>query len=275
MLDHSDSGSSALSMPGGGPRVPNRKPKRYERRVTALETADGATILRFDNGPVNAADLDMLNVIIESMRSVQGPVVLTGAGRAFSAGVDLRALVDGGTDYAERFVAALSEAFLAIYNHPAPVVAAINGHAIAGGCVLAMCADVRLMSGGTIGLTELSVGVPFPVAALEICRAAMGTSATRAALGAKTIDADTALARGWVDEVVGKDELVDTALATARELGRYASAAYAATKAQLHKPVHALIDVSAATDAEVRDSWISEETRSRIVGFLDALARGR
>ena len=243
--------------------------------MTALEPADGATILRFDNAPVNAADLDFLNVIIDSMRKVEGPVVLTGAGRAFSAGVDLRALVDSGTDYAEQFVIALSEAFLSIYDHPAPVVAAINGHAIAGGCVLAMCADVRLMSGGTIGLTELSVGVPFPVAALEICRAAMGTSATRAALGAKTIDADTALARGWVDEVVAKEELLDQALATARELGQYSPAAYAATKAQLHKPVHAAIDASAAADADVTASWISEETRGHIVGFLDSLARGR
>ncbi len=243
--------------------------------MTALETADGATILRFDNAPVNALDLDLLNVIIASMRSAEGPVVITGAGRAFSAGVDLRALADGGTDYAGKFVAALSEAFLAIYDHPAPVVAAVNGHAIAGGCVLAMCADVRLISGGTIGLTELSVGVPFPVAALEICRAAMGTSATRAALQAKTIDAATALARGWVDEVIGKDELLEKALATARELGQYSAAAYAATKTQLHKPIRAAIDAGAAADRDVRASWISEETRGRINAFLESLARGR
>jgi len=243
--------------------------------MTALEKADGATILRFDNAPVNALDLDLLNLIISSMRSVEGPVVLTGAGRAFSAGVDLRALVDGGADYAAQFVAALSEAFLAIYDHPAPVVAAVNGHAIAGGCVLAMCADVRLMSGGTIGLTEMSVGVPFPVAALEICRAAMGSSATRAALGAKTIDTETALARGWVDELVGKDELLDKALVTARELAAYSPAAYAATKSELHEPVRAAIDAGAATDADVRASWISEETRGRINAFLESLARGR
>lgn len=243
--------------------------------MTALETADGATILRFDNAPVNALDLDLLNVIIASMRSAEGPVVITGAGRAFSAGVDLRTLADGGTEYAAKFVAALSEAFLAIYDHPAPVVAAVNGHAIAGGCVLAMCADVRLMSGGTIGLTELSVGVPFPVAALEICRAAMGTSATRAVLQAKTIDAETALARGWVDEVIGKDELLEKALATARELGQYSAAAYAATKTQLHKPVRAAIDAGAAADSDVRASWISEETRGRINAFLESLARGR
>ncbi len=243
--------------------------------MTDLETADGVTIVRFDNAPVNALDLDLLEVIIAAMGSVQGPVVLTGAGRAFSAGVDLRALVDGGTDYAERFVAALSEAFLAIYDHPAPVVAAINGHAIAGGCVLAMCADARLMSGGTIGLTELSVGVPFPVAALEICRDGMGVSAARAALQAKTIDADTALARGWIDAVVPKDDLLPQALATARELGQYSPAAYAATKIQLHKPVRAAIDAGTEADADVRASWISEETRGRIAGFLESLARGR
>ena len=243
--------------------------------MTDLETADGVTVIRFDNAPVNALDLDLLEVIIASMRTVEGPVVLTGAGRSFSAGVDLRALADGGTDYAGRFVIALSEAILAIYDHPAPVVAAINGHAIAGGCVLAMSADVRLMSGGTIGLTELAVGVPFPVAALEICRDAMGISASRAALQAKTINADTALARGWIDAVVPGEDIVAQAVTTARELGQYSAAAYAATKKQLHRPVRAAIDAGAAADADVRASWISEETRGRINGFLESLARGR
>jgi enoyl-CoA hydratase len=238
--------------------------------VTDLEAADGVTTVRFDNPPVNALDLDLLEVITASMRSVEGPVVITGAGRSFSAGVDLRALIDGGADYAERFVTALSEAFLAIFDHPAPVIAAING-----GCVLAMCADVRLMSGGTIGLTELAVGVPFPVAALEICRFAMGISATRAALQAKTIDAETALGRGWIDAVVPNDELIPQALGAARELGQYSPAAYAATKRQLHQPTRAAIDAGAKTDANVRASWISEETRGRIAGFLESLARGR
>jgi enoyl-CoA hydratase len=248
---------------------------KSEERVTYLEAADGATIVRFNNPPVNALDLDLLEAIIAAMKTVEGSVVLTGAGRSFSAGVDLRALIDGGVDYAESFVAALSEAFLAIFDHPAPVVAAINGHAIAGGCVLAMCADVRLMSGGTIGLTELAVGVPFPVAALEISRYAMGTSAGSAALQAKTIDADTALARGWVDALASADELLTQALTTARELGQYSPAAYAATKQQLHLPTRGAIDAGAKVDADVRASWISEKTRGRIAGFLESLARNR
>ncbi|HEY9303118.1 MAG TPA: enoyl-CoA hydratase/isomerase family protein [Mycobacterium sp.] len=243
--------------------------------MTNLEVADGVTVIRFDHPPVNALDLDLLEVIIASMRKVQGPIVLTGAGRCFSAGVDLRAIVDGGAEYAERFVTALSEAFLAVFEHPAPVVAAVNGHAIAGGCVFAMCADIRLMSAGTIGLTELAVGVPFPVAALEICRFAMGPSVARAALQAKTIDAETALARGWVDAVITADELISEAIATARELGQYAPAVYAATKRQLHRPVHTVIDAGAQVDAKVRASWITEEARGRIAAFVESLARNR
>jgi enoyl-CoA hydratase len=187
----------------------------------------------------------------------------------------LRALVDGGPEYAERFVAALSEAFLAVFDHPAPVVAAVNGHAIAGGCVFAMCADVRLMSAGTIGLTELAVGVPFPVAALEICRFVMGTSVARAALRATTINAGTALAQGWIDAVVPNDDLLPRAIATARELGQYSPAAYAATKRQLHQPVRTVIDAGKEVDAKVRASWITEETRGRISAFVEALARNR
>ena len=243
--------------------------------MTNADVIDGVTVIRFDHPPVNALDLDLLEVIIASMRNVNGPVVITGAGRCFSAGVDLRALVDGGAEYAERFVTALSEAFLAVFDHPAPVIAAINGHAIAGGCVFAMCADVRLMSAGTIGLTELAVGVHFPVAALEICRFAMGTSVARAALRAKTIDADTALARGWIDGVVSNDELIPQAVATAGELGQYSPAAYAATKRQLHRPVRTVIDAGVQVDEKVRASWMTEETRSRIAAFVEALARNR
>jgi enoyl-CoA hydratase len=243
--------------------------------VTNPEVTDGVTIVRFDHPPVNALDLELLEVIIASMRNIEGPVVITGAGRCFSAGVDLRAIVDGGAEYAERFVTALSEAFLAVFDHPAPVVAAVNGHAIAGGCVFAMCSDVRLMSAGTIGLTELAVGVPFPVAALEICRFAMGTSVTRAALQAKTIDAESALARGWVDEVVPNDDLIGQAVGIARELAQYSPAVYAATKRQLHRPARTAIDAAEDVDVRVRADWMTEQTRSRIAAFVEALARNR
>src|SRR5204863_2301421 len=90
-------------------------------------------------------------------------VVLTGSGNIFSAGVDLLRLVDGGAEYIRTFLPALNAMFAAVFGCEKPVLAAINGHAIAGGCVLAGAADRRLMrrDAGLIGVTELLVGVPF------------------------------------------------------------------------------------------------------------------
>jgi enoyl-CoA hydratase len=236
-----------------------------------VEVVDGVTVMRMNHPPVNAMDLEFVDTAVAAIRDVDGPIVLTGTGKCFSAGVDLPAVVEGGDEYIDRFMTSAWAAFSAAFDHPAPVVAAINGHAIAGGCVLAMAADVRFMSAGLIGLSELVVGVPFPVVALEICRYAMGPAAGRAVLQAESIDAKSALARGWIDEVVSPDDLLPHAIETARTMGQYAPAAYAAMKEQLHRPAKDLIESSADMDAKVRASWLSEETRARIAGFMDAL----
>ncbi len=236
-----------------------------------VEVVDGVSTVRLDHPPVNALDLHLLDEVVSTMRGLDGPVVITGAGRCFSAGVDLPKIVEGGAEYTDRFMTALSAAFLVVFDHPAPVVAAINGHAIAGGCVFAMAADIRLMSAGTIGLTELAVGAMFPMAALEICRHAMGTSTTQAALGAGTVDVATAAALGWVDEVVTADELLPRATALARELGEYSPAVYAMTKEQLHRPARTAIDAGADTDAVVRASWMSDQTHARIAAYMKSL----
>ena len=236
-----------------------------------VQVADGVTTVRIDHPPVNAFNLGLVEDAVATIRGIDGPIVLTGAGSCFSAGVDLRAILEGQPDYTDTFLAAVSEAFLTVFDHPAPVVAAVNGHAIAGGCVLAMAADLRLMSSGLIGLSEVAVGVPFPVAALEICRYAMGPSVTRAVLQADNIDARTAAERGWIDEVVAPDELVTRAVGLARALGQHPATAYAAMKEQLHRHARAAIDAGTEWDAKVRASWKSEETRGRISAFLDAL----
>ena len=240
-----------------------------------VDVVGGVTTIRLDRPPVNALDLELAEDVVATIPRLQGPVVVTGAGRCFSAGVDLQAVLDGGPAYIDRFITVAGAAFRALFDYPGPVVAAVNGHAIAGGCVVAMCADVRLMSAGKIGLTELAVGVPFPVPALEICRHAMGPSVTRAALQANVIDADPALARGWIDEIVPGENLMDRAVALARELGQHSPNAYAATKEQLHRPARAAIEAGVAVDAEVRAYWTSDEARGRITAFMAALGQTR
>ncbi len=237
------------------------------------EQIDGVTVVRLDRAPVNALDIGLNEAIVAAFAGLAGPVVLTGTGRCFSAGVDLRAILDGGPDYTGRFLQSLVAGFLAVFDHPGPVVAAVNGHALAGGCVLAMAADVRYMSGGTIGITELTVGVPFPVSAIEICRYVMGRSATAAALGGRAVPPDEAARLGWLDAAVGADELLDVATTRARELGALSADAYAFTKQQLHRPAHAAITAGADEDAQVIATWRSEETLARIAAFVAGLAR--
>jgi enoyl-CoA hydratase len=168
----------------------------------------------------------------------------------------------------------LSEAFLAVFDCPRPVVAAINGHALAGGCVIAAAADLRLMSGGTIGLTELLVGVQFPTVPLEIARYAFGPSAARLALTAAAYDVDTALRLGLVDEVVDADELLPDAIKQAATLATYPAHVYAATKEQLHREAKRRIDERRiADDKAASEVWTDDSTLSSIQAFVKRLGQ--
>src|SRR6185312_7542055 len=115
---------------------------------------DGIAVLTLARPAVNALSAELCTAVAEGLR---GPrldgvraVVLTGAGRAFSAGVDLRSVVDGGADYPRRLLPALTDVFRTAFTLPVPLVAAVNGHAIAGGCVLAACAAVEAVAGGRV-----------------------------------------------------------------------------------------------------------------------------
>ena len=135
---------------------------------------------------------------------------------------------------------ALHRLYDAVFHLPKPVVAAINGHAIAGGCVLACCADRRIMAndGGRIGVTELLVGVPFPALAFEIVRFALPPRyLAEFTLSGATYAADAALQRGWVDEVVAPAQLMDARIAAAQELAALSPAAFAQTKKQIRQAV--------------------------------------
>jgi enoyl-CoA hydratase len=240
-----------------------------------VERDGDVAVVRFEHGKVNALDLELLRAISDTMRNLSdaGAIVLTGAGRAFSAGVDLRRIVDGGVAYAEEFLPALSDAFLAVFDCPRPVVAAINGHALAGGCVIAAAADVRLMSGGTFGLTELLVGVQFPTVPLENARYAFGPRVARLALTAAAFPADEALRIGLVDEVVSADALLPEAIKQAATLAGYPAHVYAATKEQLHRDARRRIDERrVADDRAAAEVWTDDSTLKNIAAFLDRLS---
>ena len=224
----------------------------------------------------NALDIEFCEALaarfMELRRSDAKAVVLTGQGKIFSAGVDLKRLSEGGTDYIRKFLPVLHKLYDTVFYHPKPVVAAINGHAIAGGCVLACCADRRIMAreGGRIGVTESLVGVPFPALAFEILRFAVPPRhLPEFTLSGATYATDVALQRGWIDEIAEPGELIEDAIAVAQELALLLPAAFAQTKMQIRQAVtERMAHSGEATDKAVTAIWTAPETLHHIRDYV-------
>jgi enoyl-CoA hydratase len=235
----------------------------------------GIAVLTFSHGKANALDIEFCEALAARFVELRGAdakaVVLTGQGKIFSAGVDLIRLSEGGADYVRKFLPALHKLYDAVFNHPKPVVAAINGHAIAGGCVLAFCADRRIMAndGGRIGVTELLVGVPFPALAFEIMRHSTPPYFFSEILSGATFPADVAAHRGWVNEAVAPALLTERAMAAAQSLAALSPAAFAQTKMQIRTAVaERMAQSGAATDKAVTDIWTAPETLAYIHDYV-------
>jgi enoyl-CoA hydratase len=237
---------------------------------------NGIAVLTLTHGKANALDIEFCDALatrFDDLRKADTKaVVLTGQGKIFSAGVDLKRLSAGGAGYIHQFLPALHRLFEAVFFHPKPVVAAINGHAIAGGCVLACCADRRIMArdAGRIGVTEILVGVPFPALAFEIVRFAVPLRhLPEFTLFGKTYAVDEALRRGWVDEVTEPGKLIDDAVAVAQKLALLSPAAFAQTKLQIRQPVtEGLQKNGEATDRAVTDIWAAPATLAYIRDYV-------
>jgi enoyl-CoA hydratase len=238
-----------------------------------LEERGEVVIMRLHHGKVNALDLELLLAITDAMHSVDqaSAVVITGTGSAFSAGVDLQRIVAGGPSYVREYIPALSESVMAIFDHAGPVVAAVNGHAIAGGCVIAAACDIRLMSQGKIGLAELSVGVPFPRVPIEIMRHAIGPAVGPLVLTAPLLDPAQAKSIGLVQDVCEADVLLDSAVDCARRMARIPAYVFSFSKRELHQPARDRITAHGGDEEAVLEMWSSDRTRDGIIRYLGAL----
>jgi enoyl-CoA hydratase len=256
---------------------------RTPGRTTMLEitTHDGITLLQFDHGKANTLDLELCRHLVDVLKELEtaggGAIVLTAKGSIFSAGVDLKRLVDSGAPYAREFLPALVASIRALFEYPGPVVAAVNGHAVAGGCVLACAADRCIIAdtNARVGVPELRVGVPFPAAAIEIMRAALSPSRFRAlALGGATLDPAGALEWGLVDEVVAPESLLTTALAAARDMASIPAQVFAVTKKQMRMPALEQIDAADRRYGdEVLEQWMSPVTMAAVRAYVERTLR--
>ncbi len=198
-----------------------------------------------------------------------GPILLTGAGDAFSAGLDLKELARLDDAGLARFLEALDALVVALFTHPGPVVAWVNGHAIAGGCVLALTADLRIVTADPktrVGLNETALGLVLPprIARLTAARLPRHTL-DRVLLEGALHAPREALALGLVDRV--EEDAESVARASLARLAAHPRDAYAATKASLRAGV---LDLTAAEDHAFREDVVPRwmERRPALVATL-------
>jgi enoyl-CoA hydratase len=236
---------------------------------------DGILTLRLAHGKASALDAELLDALLRELDRVEEntrALILTGTGSIFSAGVDLFRLTREGADYVRHFLPLLSRFVRTLFTFPKPVVAAANGHVIAGGCVILLACDVRLMAegDGTIGLPELLVGVPFPAAGIEVVRFAVARDKLQSLLYmGRTLPPRDALSVGFVDEVVAPDVLMARAEEVARQLARIPPPVFRLTKESLRAEALERIErVSETLDQRALELWTAPETHARIREYL-------
>jgi enoyl-CoA hydratase len=236
---------------------------------------EGILTLRLAHGKASALDVELLDALLHELDGVGEDVralILTGTGSIFSAGVDLFRLTQGGPDYVRNFLPLLCRFLRKLFSFPRPVVAAVNGHAIAGGCVITLACDARLMADGVgrIGLPELLVGVPFPTAALEVVRFAVPREKVQSLIyTGRTLSARDALAEGLIEEVVAPDALLSRAQELAQRLAQIPPSVFSLTKLSLRAEALERIDrTGERQDQAALQVWSAPQTHGHIREYL-------
>ncbi|RIK78116.1 hypothetical protein DCC62_08290 [candidate division KSB1 bacterium] len=244
-----------------------------------LEQKDGLGILHLHAGGANALNQRVLQALKNGLRQAQTAnlkgLVLTGYERFFCAGLDLITMYELNRKQMSRFLEDFDIVFKQLFSFPRPVIAAINGTATAGGCVLALACDYRLMNTGknVIGLSEIKLGLPLPASALEIARFSLPPETiTYVLYSGKLFQPEEALRLGLINEVTAPGQLLETALARLREFTDHPGQACAPLKTALRSA--AIIQMT-KTAADMREAfleaWFSAAARHAVGSIRQAL----
>jgi enoyl-CoA hydratase len=246
-----------------------------------IERHDAVALLRIETGRANAigpAWLDGMNAQLDALAGSDAKaLVITGYDRFFSAGLDLPSLIPLDQPAMQTFIQNFSDTMLRLFDLRLPVVAAVNGHAVAGGCVLALQADYRMMADGDgkIGLNEVPLGIGLPAVVVETLRCQVpAASLMPIALEGRLHSPHEALELDLVHQVVAPEALLPTALEKAASLAALPSAAYAQVKRSLRRPVsRAIVDQNAHDSARWTETWFTEAGQARIKAAVARLKK--
>ena len=238
---------------------------------------DGIAEVTLGRGKVNALNGQVVDELAETFRQLAtddgvGAAVLTGQGKFFSWGFDIPELLgftkDAFIDYLTRFTGLYRQLFV----WPKPLVGALNGHTVAGGCMIALTCDRRLMVPGNakISLNEVTFGASVFFGAVEMLKLAVGARRAETVLfDGAMYPAAEAKGMGLVDEVVAPERLLDEARSAARGLAAHEPAAFASIKRLLRSPTaEAMAAHERDSILEFADIWYAPATRARLREIL-------
>jgi enoyl-CoA hydratase len=248
-----------------------------------IEKQGALALLRLDKPRGNAIDEPLVEELIaaaDALRhdeSVRGVLLASAHPKLFSPGLDLVSLYAYERAAMQSFMLRFAECAWALYGLPKPVVAALGGHAVAGGCILGLTADYRVLRRGGVqlGLNEVKIGVPLPWSVALLLRATLGPAslARVALLGRNFADAE-AVAVGLADELAESEGFEAVCLARLQEFAEKDAQAFATTKAYLRGGVLAKMKAHEAERlGEWLDGWFSAPTRERIRQTLESLGK--
>ena len=245
-----------------------------------IERQGRLAVLRLAKARGNAIDEPLVEELARAAAEaasdpgVRGVLLASAHPKLFCPGLDLVALAGYDRASMERFMTAFAVAVWALYGLPKPVVAAVSGAAVAGGCILALTADHRVLRrGAPIGLNEVKVGVPLPWTVTRLLRATAHPDAlSRIALLGRNFADEEAVAAGLADEVAEAEGFEATCLARLEEYAEKDPQALATTKAWLRESVLAeMMAREAERVPAFLDGWFSPGTQERIRATVASL----
>ncbi len=247
-------------------------------KPATLEINDSIAIVRLQQGVSNAINLALVAELSSLLShaandpQIHGLVLTSSNSKFFSIGFDIPALIDLPEQKFRVFYQAFNRLCLDLYSWPKPTLAALPGHAIAGGCILAICCDYRMIMNGRklMGLNEIKLGVPVPYPADRILREIVGGRHARSIMEEGAFyPPEVALAFGLVDQVFPEEELAGAAIAKVRDLGTPSLRAFALIKRNRVEPViNLLTQVLGEKDKIFLECWYSPEARDRLTEAL-------
>lgn len=243
---------------------------------------DGLAIISLNRPKSNSLNREMVTELTDMLTNIEndsniGGVIITGKDHFFSAGLDLIELYDYNEEEAKSFWHLFLNFTAKITAFKKPMVAAINGHSPAGGCVIALACDARVMAEGKyiIGLNEVPVGIIVPNCIFSLYSFWLGqANASRSLLEGKLFNPEEALAIGLVDELVKPESILTAAERRVRKYMAFERTTWSESKVNIRRELIAITSADQSADLAVMlKQWWSPNTRAILKTIIDSLQR--